>query len=68
MTEAQAREALINLDPMWDELFPAEQARIVQLLVDRVIVGSAGLELKLRVDGLDALARELQVQELEEAA
>lgn len=68
MTEAQAREALINVDPMWDELFPAEQARIVQLLVDRVIVGSAGLELKLRVDGLDALARELQVPELEEAA
>jgi len=53
---------------MWDELFPAEQARIVQLLIDRVIVGSAGLELKLRVDGLDALARELQVPELEEAA
>ena len=51
-----------------NELFPAEQARIVQLLVDRVIVGSAGLELKLRVDGLDALARELQVPELEEAA
>ena len=46
----------------------AEQARIVQLLIDRVIVGSAGLELKLRVDGLDALARELQVPELEEAA
>lgn len=68
MTEAKARDALINLDPMWDELFPAEQARIVQLLVDRVIVGSAGLELKLRVDGLDALARELQVLELEEAA
>jgi len=68
MTEAQAREALINLDPMWDELFPAEQARIVQLLVDRVIVGSAGLELKLRVDGLEALARELQLPDLEEAA
>lgn len=68
MTEDQARDALINLDPMWDELFPAEQARIVQLLVDRVIVGSAGLELKLRVDGLDALVRELQVPELEEAA
>ena len=25
-----------ELDPLWDELFPAEQARIVQLLVERV--------------------------------
>ena len=30
------REALERLDPLWDELFPAEQARIVQLLVERV--------------------------------
>ena len=27
-----------SLDPLWDELFPAEQARIVQLLVERVDV------------------------------
>ena len=27
-----------DLDPLWDELFPAEQARIVQLLVERVDV------------------------------
>ena len=33
ITEDEAREALLELDPLWDELFPAEQARIVQLLV-----------------------------------
>jgi len=27
---------LQRLDPLWDKLFPAEQARIVQLLVQRV--------------------------------
>lgn len=68
MTEAQARDALTSLDPMWDELFPAEQARIVQLLIERVIVGSAGLDVRLRVDGLGALARELGAPELEAAA
>ena len=68
MTEAQARDALNSLDPMWDELFPAEQTRIVQLLVDRIIVGSAGLDVRLRVDGLGALVRELQAPELEAAA
>ena len=39
ITEDEVREALLQLDPLWDELFPAEQARIVQLLVERVDVG-----------------------------
>ena len=44
LTEAEVREALEQLDPLWDELFPAEQARIVQLLVERVDVGPDGAE------------------------
>jgi hypothetical protein len=36
ITEADACAALQQLDPLWDELFPAEQARIVALLVERV--------------------------------
>ena len=35
LTESEVREALERLDPLWDELFPAEQARIVRLLVER---------------------------------
>jgi len=31
---SEVREAIERLNPVWDELFPAEQARIVQLLVD----------------------------------
>ena len=31
LTEDDVREALERLDPLWDELFPAEQARIVHL-------------------------------------
>jgi len=38
LTEQMVSGALHNLDQVWDELFPAEQARIVKLLVDRVIV------------------------------
>ena len=30
LTEDQTREALEQLDPLWDQLFPAEQARIVR--------------------------------------
>ena len=61
ITEADARAALQKLDPLWDELFPAEQARIVALLVERVEIGSSGLNVRLRMDGLAALAREITV-------
>ena len=59
ITEADAREAVTRLDPLWDELFPAEQARIAALLVERVEIGAAGLNVRLRMDGLAALAREI---------
>ena len=59
LSEEQVRQALLDLDPLWDELFPAEQARIVQLLVERVDVGEHGFDLRLRVDGLAHLARDL---------
>ena len=54
-----AREALLQLDPLWDELFPAEQARIVQLLVERVDVRMHGVEIRLRPNGLAGLVREV---------
>ncbi len=47
LTEAEVREALERLDPLWDELFPAEQARIVQLLVERVDVAADGIDIRL---------------------
>ena len=59
ITEAEARDALQQLDPLWDELFPAEQARIVQLLVERIDIGTEGLNVRLRIDGLAGLAREM---------
>jgi site-specific DNA recombinase len=62
ISEADAREALQQLDPLWDELFPAEQARIVALLVERVDIGTAGLNVRLRLDGLAGLAQELRAR------
>jgi DNA invertase Pin-like site-specific DNA recombinase len=59
LSEAEVREALEGLDPLWDELFPAEQARVVQLLVERVDVGQGGVDIRLRVDGLARLVHEL---------
>jgi site-specific DNA recombinase len=63
VAEADVRTALQQLDPLWDELFPAEQARILALLVERIEIGTEGLHLRLRIDGLTSLARELPVLE-----
>ncbi len=68
ITAADARTALQQLDPLWDELFPAEQARIVALLVERVDIGLEGLNVRLRIDGLSGLAREMLAGDIETAA
>jgi DNA invertase Pin-like site-specific DNA recombinase len=59
ITEAETREALHQIEPLWDELFPAEQARIVRLLVEKVTVSSTGADIRLRVEGLANLVRDL---------
>ncbi len=44
---------------LWDEPSPTEQARIVRALVKRVVVGPAGADIRLRVEGLAGLVRDL---------
>jgi site-specific DNA recombinase len=60
LTEQQVMDALTRLDPLWDQLFPAEQARIVQLLVERVDVQETAIEIRLRTAGLADVVQELQ--------
>ncbi|MGZ3339317.1 MAG: zinc ribbon domain-containing protein [Reyranella sp.] len=59
LSEDVVREALERLDPVWDALFPAEQARMVQLLVARVDVAVDGIEIHLRTNGLTSTYRQL---------
>ena len=60
VSEGEVRAALMTLDPLWDELFPAEQARIVQLLVARLDVGDGGIDISLRMEGLTTVLQELR--------
>ncbi|MDA0963254.1 MAG: recombinase family protein, partial [Proteobacteria bacterium] len=57
----EARMALQQFDSLWDELFPAEQARIIALAVERVDIGTNDIHVRLRIDGLAELAHELMV-------
>jgi hypothetical protein len=59
LTEAETQDALHRLDPLWEHLFPAEQARIVHALVERVVIGPDGADIRMRVEGLAGLVRDL---------
>ncbi|MBI1291225.1 recombinase family protein [bacterium] len=65
VTEREVLLALERIEPLWDELFPAERARIVRLLVDRVDVRADGAAVRLRLDGLGGLVRDLAARELD---
>jgi DNA invertase Pin-like site-specific DNA recombinase len=56
---------LRQFNDLWDELFPAEQARIVKLLIDQVTVYSDQVDIALRADGLYALLDEWRGAKLE---
>jgi len=61
LSEDDVRQALTALDPLWAELFPAEQARIVQLLIERVDIGTDGLKLRFRDKGLAQMVTEVGI-------
>ena len=55
ITEREVTVLLADFATVWNELFPAEQARIVQLLVERVDVQEDALEVRIRAEGLASL-------------
>jgi hypothetical protein len=58
-SEPDAIAALHEFSALWAQLFPAEQARIIQLLVRRVTVTAAGLEVDIRREGIAGVVREM---------
>ena len=64
LKEVEVRDALARLEPLWGELFPAEQARLMRSVVDRVVVGPGGADIRLRVEGLSSLVHDLTANAL----
>jgi hypothetical protein len=60
LAESDVRHALLEFEPLWNELFPAGQARIVELLVERIDLQPDAIDLRLRVEGLTSLCGELR--------
>jgi site-specific DNA recombinase len=67
-SEADAIAALHDFDALWGQSYPAEQARITQLLVRRIIVTAAGLEVDIRREGIAGVIREVVAPRRMEAA
>ena len=70
--EPQVVLPMRNLAAMWPTLYPAEQRRLAQLLIDRVMLGDDGLEIVWRDLGWQELVGDLlpgtigaELQELE---
>jgi site-specific DNA recombinase len=68
LTADEVRDAVEHFDELWEELFPAEQTRIVHLLVERVDVGPGGADICLRTEGLVDLVADLHGREDRRAA
>jgi len=68
MDEHDVVNALARFDELWESLFPAEQARIARLLIQRVTVSADGLAVDLRTEGLGSVIREMATPKQELAA
>ena len=60
LDEAKVMVAMTQLDAIWEQLLPAEQSRIVKLLVEKVLVSPTDLEVRLRANGIERVVLELQ--------
>jgi len=60
ITEPEVVLPMRRLAGLWSTLFPAEQHRLVQLLIERVLISAEGLEIVWRDAGWQALAEQLQ--------
>ena len=63
LDESEVIEALGALEPVWDELYPAEQARLLRLLIERIDVAPDGISVTLHAAGIRSLVAELADRE-----
>ncbi|MEF8733286.1 MAG: recombinase family protein [Candidatus Accumulibacter meliphilus] len=59
VTEPEVVLALRHLEDVWDQLFPAERQRIVNLLIERVTLRNEGIEIVWRDIGWATLVGEM---------
>jgi hypothetical protein len=56
---AEVTKALQQLDPVWEVLYPEEQSRVMELLVETVTVSKESVDIYFRVNGIEQIVGEL---------
>lgn len=57
---SDVQEALADLVPVWSELFPKEQERLIKLMLESVVVYPDAVDVRVRASGLSGLVRALK--------
>ena len=61
ISESEIINYFKNMEKIWDELFPVEQVRIINLLVKQVIIAEDKIDLRIFKEGIKSLASEITV-------
>jgi uncharacterized protein YPO0396 len=59
---AEITNALSRLDPIWEVLYPEEQSRILELLIESVAVSVNNVDIRFRTNGIEKIVEDLTSQ------
>jgi site-specific DNA recombinase len=59
ITEADVSSAFQSIKVFWEDLFPLERNRLINLLVERIEIQKDGIDMTLKTNGLTSLVSEL---------
>lgn len=59
ITKWEVTDALQQFDPIWNELYPAEQHAVVTSLVDKVSISEYGIDVRMHTEGLHSVMSNL---------
>jgi hypothetical protein len=57
---SEVTKALQQLDPVWEVLYPEEQSRVLELLVESVTVSKHSVDIHFRANGIEQIVDELK--------
>ena len=60
ITEDEVRESLQSIEAVWDHLYHKEQARLLQLFIERIRVEPEGVHIDIRTCGINSLVLDLK--------
>lgn len=63
ISETDAIKHLQSIDQVWDHLFPAEQMRIAQALIERITVRKNGISITWKTKGMPRFLRDTIMQQ-----